>query len=218
MLKAFKKLFPKHTWLPAALIIIINMAAYSLTGFIVDDSRRRLVDTPIDALIPLIPATIYPYILCFFQWFLSWVIIIRQGEEFFYHYAKADVIAKSVTLATYILFPTAIVRPQLEVTDFTTRFLAWIWSIDRPINCFPSIHIIASWIAMRAAWKMKGSGWWKWACTLVTVGCVISVVTTKQHVFIDIPGGILCAEGGLALARRLDDGRFLWQRAGEDGR
>ncbi len=208
-----KKLFPRFSWVPAAFIIVINMLAYTVTGFIVDDSRRRLVATPVDELIPLLPFTVVPYVLCFLQWFLSWVLIIKQGEPFFYRYAKADIIAKSMTLATYILFPTAIVRPEMTTTDPLSRFLAWIWSIDRPINCFPSIHIIASWIAMRAALKMKGNRTWKIVCTLLTIGCVISVVTTKQHVFVDIPGGIFCAETGLFIAGRLDDRRFLAQRA-----
>ncbi len=211
-----KKLFPRYTWLPAALIIVINMLAYSVAGFLVDDSRRRLLATAVDDLIPLLPFTIFPYVLCFLQWLLSWLLIIRQGERFFYRYAKADVIAKSITLATYIIFPTVIVRPPMETTDFASRFLGWIWSIDRPINGFPSIHIIASWIAMRAALRMKGHALWKTACVLMTIGCVISVVTTKQHVFVDIPGGILCAELGLAVSGRLDDSRFLRQRAGED--
>ena len=173
------------------------------------------METVFDKYIPLIPLTVIPYVLCFLQWLMSWLIIIRQGESFFYRFAKADIIAKSMTLATYLLFPTAIVRPEMTTTDPASRFLEWIWSIDRPINCFPSIHIIASWIAMRAALKMKGNTLWKVVCTLMTIGCVISVVTTKQHVFVDIPGGIFCAETGLLISGLLDDRRFLWQRSAD---
>ncbi|MBQ2042757.1 MAG: phosphatase PAP2 family protein, partial [Firmicutes bacterium] len=113
----------------------------------------------------------------------------------------------------FIVYPTIIERPSIEVTDFFTWVLNFIYAADRPFNCLPSIHVLASWIAMRAAFVMKKPGnAYKAVMAVITVLCMLSVIFTKQHYVIDIPAGILAAEAGLAISKLLSDEKFLWVR------
>ena len=73
--------------------------------------------------------------------------------------------------------------------------------------------MLASWIAMRAAFVMKKPGnAYKAVMAVITVLCMFSVIFTKQHYVIDIPAGILAAEAGLAISKLLSDEKFLWVR------
>ena len=75
----------------------------------------------------------------------------------------------------------------------------------------PSIHVLGSWIAVRAAFQMKDVHWlYKAANVIMLILCCLSVVYVKQHYVIDIPAGILVTEIGLAAAKRTDNERFLW--------
>lgn len=214
MLKKLEKVLPRYSWAPMLLMLSVNMFAYSVTGFLEDESRRVVFKTPLDDLIPLVPWTVFPYVLCFAQWAVSWYFIANEGEEFCYRFCRADIVAKSLTAAVFLLFPTALIRPEMTGTGPASRFLAFLWSIDRPVNTIPSIHCLASWLAVRAAFKMKDLARpWKALTVLITAGCFVSVVTTKQHYLPDIPAGILCTEIGIAVSALFPGDRFLWQKS-----
>ncbi|MBR5730707.1 MAG: phosphatase PAP2 family protein [Firmicutes bacterium] len=206
-------LLPAYAWVPVAAVLFINMAVYYITKFTVPESARHIIDMSIDRAIPVVPFFILLYVLCFPQWAVSWIMIGREDRRTCFRLAKADIIAKIICLILFIVYPTIIERPSIETADFFSWALKFVYSVDRPYNCFPSIHMLASWICMRAALKLKKPGTaYKAVMVLITVMCAFAVVLTKQHYVIDVPAGILAAEIGLAISKRLDNEKFLWIR------
>jgi membrane-associated phospholipid phosphatase len=73
------------------------------------------------------------------------------------------------------------------------RFLYWV---DSPDNLFPSIHCLTSWmcyIGIRGRRNIP-LGYRIFSC-LMAIAVFISTLTTKQHVLVDVVGGVLLAEG-----------------------
>ena len=206
-----RDILPKYAWIPVLCVIIVNFAVYSLTEIFVDDSLRHYLDTAIDSKIPFVPFFVLFYVLCYPVWLLNWILVGREEKTLCYRFCKADLIAKLLCLVCFIVYPTIIERPSLIVNDFFTWGLNMIYTIDKPVNCLPSIHIIANWMALRASFMMKRPPKiWRIICIVMMVFCALSIVLIKQHYLIDIPTGILAAEIGLAISKRLNNERFLW--------
>jgi len=69
-------------------------------------------------------------------------------------------------------------------------------SADNPYTCFPSLHITNCMLVTLAHWRSPRRRWLlPWAVLIA-----ISTITTGQHVFIDILGGILVACAGTLAA------------------
>ena len=208
-----EKIIPKYAWIPVLSVIAANLIVYYVTGFAVDDSQRHYIYMQIDGMIPFVPGFVVFYVLAFVQWAANWFFTAREGKEFCFRFSKADVIAKALCLIVFIAYPTIMERPHLEVSGVFSWILNIIYNADRPVNCLPSIHVLASWIAMRAALSMERVGnIYRLLNVLECVLCMFAVVLIKQHYFIDIPTGILAAEIGLAVSKRLNNERFLWIR------
>lgn len=213
IMSKLKSILPEYSWLPIALVVICNMAVYYITKAVIPESARHYIDMSIDRLIPVIPFFILLYVLCYPQWALSWIMIGREDRRLCFRFAKADIIAKLICLVFFIVYPTIIQRPSIPVTDFFTWLLNFVYSADKPYNCLPSIHMLASWICLRAALKMKKPGKaYAAVMIIITIMCAFAVVFTKQHYAIDVPLGILAAEAGIAISGKLNDEKFLWVR------
>lgn len=87
------------------------------------------------------------------------------------------------------------VRPVISGHDFLSRMLAYVYQMDQPYNSFPSIHVMSSYLLIRAirnrSWKNKWIGW--------MIGCfstsiILATLFIKQHVIIDVLAAILLVE------------------------
>ena len=66
-----------------------------------------------------------------------------------------------------------------------------------------SIHVLESWFCTRTAFAQKKIGkWYAWLTTIMTFLVCLSVVLVKQHVLMDILGGIAFFEIGILVTRR----------------
>ncbi len=64
---------------------------------------------------------------------------------------------------------------------------------------------------MRASFVLnKPHRAWRIVCTVLMITCAMSILFVKQHYVIDIPAGILAAEIGIAVSKRMNNERFLW--------
>ena len=101
----------------------------------------------------------------------------------------------------------SILRASRDELYFSMHFLdvalsSLIYQMDAPVNLFPSIHCLESWCCIHAAFCMKKTPRWYLPVTIVMSLCVFaSTLLVKQHVFIDIIGGILVFEAGYFIAK-----------------
>ena len=118
---------------------------------------------------------------------------------------------KPVTLILFLTVPAAIVRPEVPGRDFFSFVTRVVYFFDQPNNLFPSLHVIASWYCWRVidGTETGVPKWYKWFNLIFFLLVCCSILFVKQHVFVDVPSGILVAEVPILLSRR-----FHWERAG----
>ena len=114
----------------------------------------------------------------------------------------ADFLSRAVCLAFYLFYPTTNTRPAVEPEGFWNQVVAALYAVDAADNLFPSIHCLVSWfcyIGLRG--RRDVPKWYRGVSCLLAVLVCISTLTTKQHVIVDVIGGVLLAEICYAIAR-----------------
>ena len=76
--------------------------------------------------------------------------------------------------------------------EYAYRFL---YKIDAPTNLFPSIHCLVSWFCFIGIISdRKIPKWYKVMSFLIAVAVFVSTLTTRQHVIVDVVGGVVLAQ------------------------
>lgn len=201
---------PKYAFIPLAAVVIINFAVYNGAQWIAAEWPHHSLTLDLDAAIPFCPAFIVIYVLAYLQWCISYIMIARDGREVCYRIVAGDIVAKLICLVIFLAYPTTMDRPEITGTGLWETLVGIIYQFDAPVNLFPSIHCLASWVCFRAARMLTKPGPWYTAVMFVfTLLVCASTVLVKQHVALDIIGGIAVAEIGLFVAGKCRLGRVF---------
>ena len=204
MKKWIQKLLPDYAIRPLILALAANFIIYFGVSQLRDPLTVHSLILPVDDRIPFFAPFIIFYILAYVQWIINYLLIAREGKAFCYHFIYGDVISKLFCLVFFLFFPTTLVRPEVTGHSICDQLVRLVYQIDAPVNLFPSIHCLESWCCIHAALRMKKTPRWYLPITIVMSFCVFaSTLLVKQHVFVDIFGGILVFEAGYYLARKI---------------
>lgn len=190
-----RRKFQYYGILPLILTLTANFIAYFGTRPFTSSWKHYNIETMLDQQIPVIPWTIVIYFGCYLVWIVNYLIAASREKEFVWRFFAADVLARLVCMAFYLLLPTTNVRPSIPEQGFWNQMLALLYQMDAADNLFPSIHCLNSWfcyIAVRGRreiprWYQRFSFW-------AALAVFVSTLTTKQHVIADVIGGALLAE------------------------
>lgn len=201
MQKLVHKILPDYAVRPLILAVAANFLIYfgasQLRGYLTFHS----LSLGIDSQIPFFAPFILFYILAYVQWIANYLLIAREGKSFCFHFIYGDIISKLICLLFFLFFPTTLVRPEVTGNGFCEQLVRLIYELDAPVNLFPSIHCLESWCCIHAALRMKKTPRWYLPVTIVMSFCVFaSTLLVKQHVFVDIFGGIIVFEIGYLIA------------------
>lgn len=209
MKKLYDFLFPKYARLPLLLVLLMNCFVFWVIPSIQDllCAQRHDMTLGIDRALPLVPAFIVVYILSYVQWVGTYIYHSHESRELCYRMTNSDLIAKLIVMVIFIIYPTIMTRP--EIAELGDGPFAWltglIYTMDKPISLFPSIHCLESWMCFRTALMMKKKHYGYISAQLIfTLLVFASVVLVKQHFFVDIPAAILVAEIGLFAYKKWD--------------
>jgi len=98
-------------------------------------------------------------------------------------------------LACFLLWPTAVPRPAMDLSGYPG--FALLQGVDAAGNACPSLHVATA--AFTALWvehlmRVIGAPLWLRSCNgLWVVAIVWSTMATKQHVALDVMAGVLLA-------------------------
>ena len=155
MLKKIEKILPGYAFVPLLSALLVNMAVYvgvaQLRGFL----KFYSLELPIDRQIPFVAPFVLFYVLAFAQWVINYVLIAREGKEFCYRFAIGDIVAKIICFFFFLFYPTTLARPEVNGTGFCEWLVRFIYQMDAPVNLFPSIHCLESWIWFRGLMNCK---------------------------------------------------------------
>lgn len=205
-----RRVFPVYARRPLLAVLLFNFICYYIPKALESHRTLHVLSTALDNALPRVPAFIFIYVLAYVQWAVAYTVIARDSRALCYRFVTGELLAKTVAMMILLIYPTTMVRPGVEVRDFTTWVMAAIYRADTPTNLFPSMHCLASWLCFR--WSLglqRMPRWYGWAQGVFSLLVFASVLLVKQHVWPDILGGIAVAEFGILLSRLLRADRLL---------
>ena len=189
------KIIKKDSIIQLIFAVSFNMAVYFGSRIIAGNWHHYNIESSLDRLIPIWAPSVIIYLGCYLFWAANYIIIAQQEKDTVCQFFSADFLSRIVCLIFYLVVPTTNVRPNVDPSGFWNQLLLYLYSIDAADNLFPSIHCLVSWfcyIGIRGNEKIP-----KWyrglSCIMALLVCA-STLLTKQHVIIDVIGGILLAE------------------------
>ena len=155
-----------------------------------------------DKNIPFVPVFVVIYILAYVQWFVGYYAVVKTNKFYCKYILWSEIISKIIVCLIFIMLPTTMKRAVVDEHDIFSRMVELVYQVDGPINLFPSIHCLESWICYRSSRDERYFGSrYKIVMGVTTALVILSVVFIKQHLFIDVVGALIVAEIGLAIGR-----------------
>jgi membrane-associated phospholipid phosphatase len=139
--------------------------------------------------IPFIPAMIIAYFSLQILFLLPLLHCNRNGLMVL---AKRMAVAIPVAGAIFILIPTQLGFDREEMTSFFASFYDFLYTVDRPYNLFPSLHVTLATLVIASLYRQVG-GILMWLYILWLLLLYLSVLLVHQHHVLDIAGGIMLA-------------------------
>ena len=191
----------KNAWIPSYAVfpllscVTVNCIVYFGIAKLAGEWKHYDLTLPFDRAVPLVPGFVSVYLGCYLFWIINYILIARQGEEHCIRFATADMMSRLVCCVFFLLLPTTNVRPVLEGEGIWVTLLQAVYNMDAPVNLFPSIHCLVSWmcfIGIRG--NKRVPRWYRIFSCIFALLVVVSTQVTKQHYLIDAIGGILLVE------------------------
>jgi membrane-associated phospholipid phosphatase len=160
----------------SSLMVIINRL--NLPGHI------HSVEIGLDQDIPLLLPFVLAYLLYFPFVYGGWGGIFLLSPKMFRPYAFAMLTIGLITGLVNIAYNTAAARAFVLPTDFLSRTLIWIYSLNQPTTALPSLHvshtICTGYFLSKIYPKLKGV----WVGIVVLIA--LSTLFVKTHYLIDV--------------------------------
>ena len=171
-----------------SLVAVVIVGGYQLYFWVQENSSRSKVHClkmKLDDYIPFWPKWIWIYSFLYFPTIGFTVVTIKSIEEGV-NIIFGGLILLLVHVTFFYFFPTELPKElrQYKAKDKSSKFLSFIQSIDKPRNCFPSMHCsVAMYIAMFLF------PFYSFYAFIFVALIVLSCLFTKQHGIADtIPG------------------------------
>lgn len=193
---------PKEHVIPLIFAFTFNMAVYAGARVIAGEWKHYDIEGTLDQMIPLWTPSAAVYLGCYLFWMVNYIMMARQEKQDMCRFFAADLLSRLVCFLIFLVFPTTNTRPVIEPEGFWNQVMLLVYRVDAADNLFPSIHCLVSWFCYIG---LRGRGdvpkWYRGASCLLAVLVCISTLTTKQHVIVDVIGGVLLAEICYGIAR-----------------
>lgn len=184
----------------------MNLVTYFGTRIITTGRYHYNIESSLDRMLPVVPFFVTFYILAYVQWIGCYLLIGREEKNYCMRFFLGEILAKAMCLVIFLVFPTTLNRPEMTGSGIFERLLALVYSLDAADNLFPSIHCLESWLCFRGCRKLTATrmpAWFNGVNLIFTFLVFASTVLCKQHVLIDIAGGVAAVELGLFLITRI---------------
>lgn len=142
-----------------------------------------------------------PFLIGFLPIYHSWFpfliyFIIRtmiKDPKAYRPMIKTIILGLVFAYITFIVFQTTVPRPTVSGNNFLELWLQKTHVIDNHFAGFPSCHVLTTTALILGVDTSVQSSKIKFFVTVYGLIIIATTVLVKQHVFLDIPGGILYA-------------------------
>jgi membrane-associated phospholipid phosphatase len=202
----------KSPWPYKIFLLLVFGVAYSIfyvyPNFHPTFSPAGLPFSVLETRIPFIPWTILIYTSDYV--YMGLTVVLLDDRVSFHRFARQALLVLIFGGFFFWFFPTMI-PSRIESFDDEAFIVRWLLDLvhrlDAPTNCFPSLHVGFTGVAL---WNLRHKGgrvfglFFVWA-VLIT----LSVLTTKQHYIWDVLGGIGLVVAAVCFERWLSRYSYL---------
>lgn len=180
-------------FITTVLLIAFQTSCYYISKLL--QGTPNLIGNKIDEYIPFNIWFIIPYCLWYVLIFVVPYYLYKKDKDSFIRYIYSYVICTIIANIIFIIYPTTVLRPDVEVNGFLTLAAKIVFLADTPImNCFPSLHCAMSLLFIAFIVENKNIKFiTKTVITIISLLIMASTLFVKQHVFIDLISGNLIA-------------------------
>lgn len=149
----------------------------------------------LDALMPLWPIWVVPYVLCYPLWLIAFLYAICKMEIRMYRaLLAACFLTFSIGILTYVLFPTYVDLPTVAGADIFSSMLRGVQIAGGRYDALPSGHIyITTLLALfYSLWHPRLRLLW----IVIVIIISLSTLFTGQHYVLDVVAGLAVGWGG----------------------
>ena len=205
LLKGLTRILPAYGVFPVIFSFVFNCLVYSGSRVIEGGWYHHNIETGVDRSIPFVPEFLMIYFGCYVFWAVNYILIARQDRRSVYQFFTGDFISRCVCLVSFLAFPTTNTRPLITGSGLWNQAALWLYSIDAADNLFPSIHCLVSWFCyLGIRGRKEIPRWYQSVSMVIAILVFASTLLTKQHVIVDVAGGILLAEFCFFIGRKTD--------------
>ena len=164
--------------------------------------------TVFDQSIPFTQYFVIPYIAWYALIFVALTWFMYRDLRLYILTIISIILGLFISFIFFSVFQTTVPRPEILGHDIFSRLTKFIYTIDKPFNAFPSIHVLTSYIVFLGCLETKGNSP---KISLIIRGAVILVILStlflKQHTLLDVLGGLVLG-GSLFKAVNWFEGAF----------
>ena len=196
---------PAYGLFPLVFSFVFNCLVDSGSRAIAGGWYHHNIESNLDLRLPFVPQFLIVYFGCYIFWAVNYILAARQEKEQVYRFFTADFISRCVCLIIFLAYPTTNTRPVIEGSGLWDLLAGWLYSIDAADNLFPSIHCLVSWFCyLGIRGRKEIPRWYQSVSMVIAILVFASTLLTKQHVIVDVAGGILLAEFCFFIGRKTD--------------
>jgi membrane-associated phospholipid phosphatase len=180
-----------------SLSLMLLIIPLNLCYLLLNSSKRGVhtLVTSVDNSIPFIKVFILPYVSWYAFIFILMAYLCYKDRQIYIITLITYLLGLIASFITFYFFQTTVPRPVVIGTDYLSRMVLLIYGVDKPYNCFPSIHVLTSFLMIKAI--MASSIRNKTIMTIVWASSILIIISTlfvKQHVILDVVSGIIYAD------------------------
>jgi len=182
----------KENLIPLCLLITLPLLNSLYEVFNNANNGVYYLVTKLDNMIPFYPIFMIPYMCWYPFMLLTMIYFCFKDKKIFYKLLLTIDLGLIVCYVFYFFFQTTVPRPAILGDGFVNNFVRYIYKMDNPYNCFPSIHIMTCYLLMKGIWKSKTRNKLNLA-VIWFMGNLIILATlfTKQHIIADLVSAVL---------------------------
>lgn len=189
----------------AILLLVIalgyNFLVYYAGRLLAQGKIHHDITTAIDRKIPFLPSLSWIYWACYLFWAINYYICINEDKSKPNRFLKAHFIGETICFLVFVLYPTALVRPEVTGDGIFDVILKITYVLDEPNNLLPSIHCFVSWLSWVGVRNHpKVPRWYQIVSLFCAIAVCVCVLAIRQHVILDVITGILLAEASYLCA------------------
>ncbi|MCX7902901.1 MAG: phosphatase PAP2 family protein [Caloramator sp.] len=170
------------------LLFLFSIGALTKIYVILNNYRGKVfhLKTALDSLIPFNKYFVVPYIYWYIYMAAVFVYFaVTDGKKYF-KLLFGIIVGMIICFIIYYFLPTTVPRPPIKGDDIFIRAVNFIYKRDNPYNCFPSIHVLDSFLAAVYINREENISYkLKIISSFISFSIILSTLFIKQHYVYD---------------------------------